>query len=172
MQRRLPLTIELNKAAQKRLDYVGFYPKQIVRCHSDVIASLDSDIKVVFSFAVDGQYLAVVSLAADMELSLVCQRCGKPFKHSLHIENKFSPVRSDKQAQMLPEEYDPIELNESGEVDLLALVESEIILSLPIIPVEDITYCEIPESGWRFGEIPEDAKGANPFARLADLKNN
>lgn len=172
MQRRLPLTIELNKAAQKRLDYVGIYPKQIVRCSSGVIASVDSDIKVVFSFAIDGQYLAVISLTADMELSLVCQRCGKPFKHFVHIENKFSPVKNDKQAQMLPEGYDPIELNEFGEVDLLALVESEILLSLPIIPVEDITYCGMPESGWTFGEIPEDAKATGPFAKLADLKNN
>jgi len=48
-------------------------------------------------------------------------------------------VKHDKQAQMLAEEYDPIALNAFAEVDLLALIGNEIVLSLPIISVEDMT---------------------------------
>lgn len=57
MQKRLLLTIELNKAAQKPLDYIGVHPKQIVHCYSNAIAGVSSDIKVAF-FAIDGQYFA------------------------------------------------------------------------------------------------------------------
>jgi len=48
MQKRLLLTIELNKAAQKSLDYIGVHPKQIVHCYSNAIAGVSSDIKVAF----------------------------------------------------------------------------------------------------------------------------
>ncbi len=41
-------------------------------------------------------------------------------------------MRSDEQAEALPEAYEPIEVNEFGEIDLLAMVEDEIILALPV----------------------------------------
>ncbi|MGG8873342.1 YceD family protein, partial [Escherichia coli] len=72
---------------------------------------------------------------AKVTVTLECQRCGKPFTHQVYAMYCFSPVRSDEQAEALPEVYEPIEVNEFGEIDLLALVEDEIILALPVVPV-------------------------------------
>lgn len=170
MQKRLPLKIEPAKVAQKRLDYMGMYPKSLMRCLPDSVASIDSDINASFSFTTDTQRLSVIDLIADVKLSLVCQRCGTSFDYFVHIERKLSPVKNDEQAKSLPERYDPIELDEFGEIDLVALVEDEIILSLPVVPVHEISDCAVSEADWVFGKLPEEAQKPNLFAKLEKLK--
>ncbi|PLL93666.1 23S rRNA accumulation protein YceD, partial [Klebsiella michiganensis] len=108
---------------------------------------------------------------ATVSVTLECQRCGKPFPHHVHTTYCFSPVRNDEQAEALPEAYEPIEVNEFGEIDLLALVEDEIILALPVVPVHDSEHCEVSDADMVFGELPEEAQKPNPFAVLASLKH-
>jgi uncharacterized protein len=167
MQNKLPLTIDPIKAAQKRLDYVGYYPAQ----RATRIESPESDIECHLSFYYDEQRLCVITIDAKMTLEQTCQRCFKPFVTEVHVMNKFSPVKSDAQAEILPEHYEPVLVNEFGEVDILALIEDEIILSLPIAPVHDSKHCEVSEADMVFGEIPAENEKSNPFAILVSLKN-
>ncbi|MFV2765893.1 hypothetical protein ACNIY9_27930, partial [Escherichia coli] len=74
----------------------------------------------------------------------------------------FSPERSDEQAQALPEAYEPIEVNEFGEIDLIAMVEDEIILALPVVAVLDSEHCEVSEADMVFCVLPEEAQKPNP----------
>lgn len=167
MQNRLPLTIDPIKAAQKKLDYVGCYPaKSVTR-----IESPKSDIECSLSFYLDEQKLCVIAIKATLTLEQICQRCFKPFITEVNVMNKFSPVKSDAQAETLPEHYEPVLVNEFGEVDILALLEDEIILSLPIVPVHDSKHCEVSEADMIFGEVPVENDKPNPFAILASLKN-
>ncbi|MDF7670992.1 23S rRNA accumulation protein YceD [Orbaceae bacterium ESL0721] len=167
MQNRLPITVDPIKAAQKRLDYIGHYPiKSVTR-----IEGLKSDIECSLSFYYDEQKLCVIAIEAEATLEQVCQRCFKPFITHIKVKNKFSPVKSDTQAEVLPEYYEPAFFNEFGEVDILALIEDEMILSLPIAPVHDSKHCEVSEADLVFGEISVDNEKPNPFAILASLKN-
>lgn len=171
MQNRLPLTIDPIKAAQKRLDYTGVYLAKNAGRLSESVEYVNSDIHCSLSFGYDEQKLCVIAVDADVEVTLICQRCQQPFVSRIHVENKFSPVKSDAQIEALPEYYEPAMLNEFGEVDILALVEDEIILSLPIAPVHDSKHCEVSEAELVFGEIPTEEGKPNPFAILASLKN-
>ncbi|MCI4221952.1 23S rRNA accumulation protein YceD [Dickeya dianthicola] len=167
---KLPLTLDAVRTAQKRLDYVGVYTvEQVMRVAGSVV-SVDSDVNTMLSFNIDSQRLAVIDGQADVTVTLLCQRCGKPFEHQVHATFCFSPVISDEQAEALPEAYEPIEVNEFGEVDLLAMVEDELILSLPIAPVHDSEHCEVSETDMVFGQLPAEAEKPNPFAVLASLK--
>ncbi|MTD39898.1 23S rRNA accumulation protein YceD [Erwinia sp. CPCC 100877] len=167
---KLPLTLDPVRTAQKRLDYLGIYtPEQVERVAESVV-SVDSDVECAMSFAIDSQRLAVITGHADVTVTLSCQRCGQPFTHQVHATWCFSPVVNDEQAEALPEAYDPIEVNDFGEIDLLALVEDEIILSLPVVPVHDSEHCEVSEADMVFGELPDEAQKPNPFAVLASLK--
>jgi uncharacterized protein len=167
MQNRLPLTIDPIKAAQKRLDYTGYYPLQAIKR----VENPKSDIACSLSFHYDEQKLCVIAIDAKMTLEQTCQRCFEPFVTEVHVMNKFSPVKSDAQAEALPEHYEPVLMNEFGEVDILALLEDEIILSLPIAPVHDSKHCEVSEADMVFGEIPTENEKTNPFAILVSLKN-
>lgn len=171
MQNRLPLTIDPIKTAQKRLDYTGVYLAKNAQRLAESVENINSDIECTLSFEIDAQRLCSISIDASVSVTLVCQRCQKPFEITIHINNKFSPVKSDAQAEALPEHYEPAMQNEFGEVDILALVEDEIILSLPIAPVHDSKHCEVSEADFVFGEIPFEDEKPNPFAILASLKN-
>ena len=167
---KLPLTLDPVRTAQKRLDYQGVYtPDQVARVAESVV-SVDSDVECAMSFAIDNQRLAVLTGDTRVLVSLECQRCGKAFSHQVHTTYCFSPVRSDEQAEALPDAYEPIEVNEFGEIDLLAMVEDEIILSLPVVPVHDSEHCEVSEADMVFGKLPAEAEKPNPFAVLASLK--
>ncbi|MER3383044.1 23S rRNA accumulation protein YceD [Pectobacterium aroidearum] len=168
---KLPLTLDAVRTAQKRLDYVGIYsPEQVERVAESVV-SVDSDVQASLSFNIDNQRLAVIDGNADVTVTLMCQRCGKPFEHQVHATFCFSPVVNDEQAEALPEAYEPIGVDEFGEVDLLAMIEDEIILMLPIAPVHDSEHCEVSEADMVFGQLPEEAEKPNPFAVLASLKH-
>ncbi|MBP2844338.1 23S rRNA accumulation protein YceD [Dickeya oryzae] len=167
---KLPLTLDAVRTAQKRLDYVGVYTAEQVMRVAESVVSVDSDVNATLSFNIDSQRLAVIDGQADVTVTLLCQRCGRTFEHQVHTTFCFSPVISDEQAEALPEAYEPIEVNEFGEVDLLAMVEDELILSLPIAPVHDSEHCEVSEADMVFGQLPAEAEKPNPFAVLASLK--
>ena len=168
---KLPLTLDPVRTAQKRLDYTGVYtPIQVERV-AEFVVSVDSDVECDMSFAIDNQRLAVITGDAKVSVTLACQRCGKPYAHQDYTQYCFSPIVKDEQAEALPEGYEPVQVNEFGEIDLLALVEDEIILSLPVVPVHDSEHCEVSEADMVFGKLPSEAEKPNPFAVLASLKH-
>lgn len=167
---KLPLTIDAHRAAQKKLDYSGYYsPEQVLRVEESVV-SIDSDVTSELSFAIDNQYLVVIKGDSDVDVTLKCERCGKNFNHHVHVTYCFSPVIDDERIALLPEEYEPIIIDQFGEIDLLAMIEDEIILSLPAIPVHNSERCEVSDADMVFCELPNEAEKPNPFAVLASLK--
>lgn len=74
------------------------------------------------------------------------------------------------QADVLPEIYEPIEFNPFGEVDLRDVVEDELMLTLPLVPMHDPEHCEVSVAEQVFGKLPAEAEKPNPFAVLANLK--
>ena len=167
---KLPLTIDVARAAQKRLDYQGVYAPELVARLADTVVSVDSDVECTMSFAIDNQRLAVLQGTADVQVTLSCQRCNQSFPHVVHVSYCFSPVSSDEQAEALPEAYEPVDINDFGEIDLLAVIEDELILALPVVPVHDSEHCEVSDADMVFGKLPEEAEKPNPFAVLASLK--
>ncbi|KLU16535.1 MULTISPECIES: 23S rRNA accumulation protein YceD [Xenorhabdus] len=169
---KLPLTIDALRAAQKRLDYHGSYSAEQVSRLAETVVSVDGDVDNSLSFEIDNQRLAVVKGHSEVDVTLACQRCGSNFSHHVHTTYCFSPVVNDEQAEALPEEYEPINVNEFGEIDLLAMIEDEIILSLPVVPVHDSEHCEVSDADMVFGTLPPEAEKPNPFAVLASLKKS
>ena len=167
---KLPLTIDAARAAQKRLDYIGVFGAEQVGRVAESVASVDSDVQASLSFDVDNQRLTVIGGSVNAAVTLTCQRCNQPFAHQVNTTFCFSPVVTDEQAEALPEAYEAVYLNEFGEVDLLAMIEDEIILSLPIAPVHDPEHCEVSETEQVFGKLPSEAEKPNPFSVLASLK--
>lgn len=52
------------------------------------------------------------------------------------------------------------------------MIEDEIILSLPVVPVHDSEHCEVSEADMVFGKLPAEVEKPNPFAVLASLKKS
>ena len=109
-----------------------------------------------------------LDLAVSGRLALRCQRCLSGLDWDLVIGTALLPVRA---GQALPgddlenDEIDVIEVDGSGEFDILSLVEDEIILALPIAPRH--MDCGMPEAAGTNG----GARSQKPFAALAGLRD-
>ncbi len=109
-------------------------------------------------------------LDAQTSLPMVCQRCMAPVDVDLSVERSFRFVADERTAATEDEEAEEDLLVFSRDFDLLALVEDELIMEMPLVPRHDV--------------CPEDVKlvfadeqagvlepAPSPFAALAALKS-
>jgi uncharacterized protein len=125
-------------------------PAGVLHYHID--GTLDADRKPRLKLSVSGY------------LVLRCQRCLGGLVWPVGIEVVLQPVR---EGQDIPDEeleedaFDALEVGE--ELDVLALVEDEVLLALPIAPRHD--DCEPPRPE---GRVEKES----PFAKLAALRGS
>ena len=65
---------------------------------------------------------------------LLCQRCLEPFQAAIESPVRIAFVSDDAAAEQLPQDVEPVEMD-AGRVDLAALVEDELLLALPLVPM-------------------------------------
>ena len=115
----------------------------------------------------DGQ--RVIKGHIEGSVSMICQRCLEPVEVNLSSDISLGVVASDAEAELLPEELDPLVLDES--IELYELLEDELLLAMPIVPVHK--HCDIPGNiGSKLPENKELPERENPFAILASLKRD
>ena len=103
-------------------------------------------------------------LQLDGVLSLCCQRCLGGLKWPLRVDTLLQPVRSGQEIpeeELENDEVDAIEIE--GELDVLALLEDEILLALPIAPRHQVCEAPRPQGG---------TSKESPFAALASLRGS
>lgn len=107
--------------------------------------------------------------------TLECQRCLRAFQWPVDAENRLELVRSEAELEEGADghEQDPDDFIErivgSQRLDVLALVEDEIILSLPYVPKHDVCP-SLPDALAQ--ESGADTSRPNPFAALSQLKKD
>ncbi|MDX1656615.1 MAG: YceD family protein [Candidatus Competibacteraceae bacterium] len=116
----------------------------------------------------DEQGLSFLQGRVEAGVILRCQRCLGPMEALLEAEVNLAPVHSEAHAEALPRHYDPLLVGEQM-ISLGDLVEDELILALPVVPLhQDPGDCEA--NGYRpTADEPETVKGDNPFAVLSTL---
>jgi uncharacterized protein len=132
-----------------------------------LLASSVGQVRVALEAGVDAQAIAFLSGQLETRVTLVCQRCLAPLKLPLTVPVRLGLVRSERQAERLPEEYDPVLAPAEG-VAIAELVEDELILALPLVPLHsDLQQCQA--NGFVLPQAK--AQKAQPFAALATLMN-
>lgn len=169
---KIPRTIDPGKAAQKRLDYDGIIQSSLFKRLTESVEGVKRDAQVLLSFGLDEQRLVVISGKASIQVDLECQRCNEVFAHECEVEFTYTPYYSAKSEEDAPEEYDLVDLNEFGELDVVQLVEDEFILNLPQVAMHDESECSVDSNNLVFGDLPEEIveDKPNPFDVLKSLK--
>jgi uncharacterized protein len=169
---KLPKRLDPIKSAQKLSSYEGiFVAKDMLRL-SDAVDSILSDVSVKVEFAKDAQGLTYFQGTLAVQVMLICQRCNQAYPHDVDIEFCFSPVQGSEQDDTLPDAYEPVEVDDHGEVDLFQILEDEAILSLPIVALHSQEDCSVRAEDMSFGKIEPEPKRENPFAVLKELKRD
>jgi uncharacterized protein len=109
-------------------------------------------------------------LAADVSLPMQCQRCMGPVVVEVFSDQSFRFVVDEATAQAQDDESEEDLLVLAPEMDVWALIEDELIMSVPIVPKHEICPESVTLSA--ADEAFEEALAAkpNPFAALAQLK--
>jgi len=106
------------------------------------------------------------------QVQLICQRCNQAFDYSVHSEFCFTPVQGSDNENLVPDAYEPVEVNDHGEIDLFQLLEDELILSLPIVALHPQDDCAVRAQDLQFGDVEPEPIRENPFAVLKELKRD
>lgn len=110
-------------------------------------------------------------LQASTSLALVCQRCMGMVATPLEVDQWYRFVATEEIAMEQDDEAEEDLLVMTPQFDLLAVLEDELLMALPLVPMHD----ECPEAPVL--QVGEDALEAevsekpNPFAVLSALKN-
>jgi uncharacterized protein len=105
-------------------------------------------------------------LSARAVVQLECQRCLQPVALILDVARALRFVADEATAEALDAESEDDVLALPRSLDLHELVEDELLLALPLVPMHDRCPQPLP---MRVGEA-EIEPAPNPFAALAGLK--
>lgn len=169
---KLPKRLDPIKSAQKRSSYEGVYVASDMLRLGDAVASVLSDVSVKVEFLKDAQSLTYFHGTLAVQVMLVCQRCNQSYSHNVTTAFCFSPVQGSEQIDALPDAYEPVEVDDHGEVDLFQVLEDELILSLPIVALHADEDCSVKADEMSFGKIEPEPERENPFAVLKELKRD
>jgi len=134
-----------------------------------LLGRTDGEVAVALSAGRDAQGIRFIQGRLHTEIEWICQRCLGPLHLPLNITVSLGLVRDEAAIDRLPDEYDPLLVQESGRIAVADLIEDELLLALPQIPRhEDLRECEA--LGFLQPSEPAlDQKNRQPFAVLATL---
>ena len=171
---KLPKRLDPIKSATKRSDYQGVMLSDDMKRLSAAVADIDTEISVEVKFDRDAQGLYFFQGNLATSAKLICERCNEQFAHDIQVSFCYTPVKelTEEKLDELPDVYEPVEVNDHGEIELLDLFEDELILSLPIVALHAEEDCKIKADEMSYGVLEPADERPNPFAVLKELKRD
>lgn len=139
-------------------------PSEFERLH-DYLAADSGELQYAVTGGLDKGGKPVLQISVTGEIALQCQRCLGELRHALDLSTMLLLAQNENELLRLDEDESVDCILATRDTDVLALIEDEIILSLPISPRHNEAECAI---------VPLDAQGGlardKPLAALAELK--
>lgn len=172
---RLPVHIDpIRMADTRRLLEGRIALAEMVRLGESLQDSA-GEVTVSLEFGIDNEGIRFMRGRIQAEVSLECQRCLETLRFPIDSEFALAMVRSTVEAEALPSHYEPL-LVEGEPLFLRDIIEDELLLALPIVPMHESDECSVgTASEQAAGGMRKDngtAEKANPFAVLANLKKD
>ena len=130
------------------------------------LCSTDGAVTYDIEFGRDELGVANVRVKADAGLPLMCQRSLEPFVLPVKVDATLGLIVSESEEAGLPPGYEPLLLENDGKLHIADVIEDELILALPVVPLKP--GVEPVERSWAVEEIEEEPPKENPFAVLAE----
>lgn len=115
-------------------------------------------------------------LALQASLPQTCQRCLQPMGQPVEVDGWVRLVADEATAEREDEdsEEDVLALAQ-GRLDVSTLIEDELLLALPLVPMHEVCPEPVRMSAGHVGHVDDGSASAqrpNPFAALAALKGS
>ena len=165
----LPAVVDAWRMVSAKRQFEGSLPLSAFKRLRDSLVDTQGECRYALEFGRDAGNQPFVEVRVDAELPLLCQRTLERYLHRVRLVQQLGLVTSEAQESSLPEHMEPLLLPESGELQPTDLVEDELILAVPVVPINPDST--LPEHEWQEEPEPEEEK-RNPFAALSALKDN
>lgn len=165
----LNVRIDVRQFAQAGQRLEGVAPLGAFERLSSEVRSHDS-IRWVLEGSVDGEGACWLNLSVRAAVVVQCQRCLGDMSVEVDEDSRFRLLFAGEEWNDEDLEDDSFEAIEvEGPFDLASLVEDEVLLALPAVPLHE--RCELPAEHANVEAEPL-AKRPSPFAVLEKLKRN
>ena len=169
----LPKTIEPFKLVTTRALVAGAVSlNSLSRLQAELAntAAKANSAEVELAFQRDPQGYASATGFIRARGGLVCQRCLAVVSVPLDVPVNWAFVTDEDASCDVPKVYDAIILDEEA-VSLFDLIEDELLLALPPVPMHEDGECKVPGYSSRNEKNMEQREGKkNPFEVLAEFK--
>lgn len=170
--KRLPHEIDPFRLAESGVELSGPIPLKQMRRLLPLLVDASGVVSVVLNFDIDELGVPYVRGRIVAELNIICQRCLETLRLPVDQDIVLAWVRNEQEAERLPIRYESY-LVEQNPLMLNDVIEDELLLALPQVPMHEETDC--PASKWleaqAKAELAED-DSENPFSILAKLKDD
>lgn len=170
MSNALPDSVDAWRMVSAGRLFEGRIPLASMRRLADSLADVEGDCGYQVEFGRDEFGIAFIELRVDAALPLVCQRTLERFELPVRIEQRVGLIRDEREESALPPGYEPVLLGEDARLHPAELIEDELILAVPVVPVKPGT--EAVEVQWTADVEEAEDERPNPFAALSALKGD
>lgn len=167
MSAQLPVTVNPERLARRGFSMSGSLKLADMPRLASSLVSSDGDLaEVTLEYSMQ-QRIPTVEGRVRTQLRLQCQRCMGEFLLPVDGEFHLGVVQTEAHAAALPTNLEPLFVT-NDEVRLAELVEDELILLLPIVPLHADGTCKPKVEAAPV--VTVSAKRENPFNALKKLK--
>jgi len=166
----IPEFVDYAQKAEQAAEISGIWPLNKLARLQDKLLSDEGVVEVRFQFSKQGR-LRVLACEANAQLALRCDRCMQSMPYDLNTRFEMALVASEAQARPVPEDMEYLVM-EAREVNLPELLEDELILALPLVPMHEydcsdyLNRQKTEQENARQEDYPDKQ---NPFSVLKDL---
>ncbi len=154
-----------------RRSFQGLLPIAAMQRLGGLLAGTEGEVRFELDFGRDEFGTAYLDVRVQAPLTLICQRSLEPFVLPVTVDSRLGLIRQEREESALPPGSEPLLVAEDGKLSLADVIEDELLLALPLVPVNpdstlpDEVVAPAPEES-SIGEGRSD----NPFAILRELK--
>jgi uncharacterized protein len=163
---RVPEVVDAWRMVATKREFEGRVPLANMSRLRGSLVDDAGEVNFMLSFGTDSLKLPFVELRVNAQLPLECQRSLQRFLLPVELQQRLGLIRDEADEAALPPDYEAFLVPEDGMLKLLNLVEDELILALPVVPVSpDVDAVERD-----FMPTAEETASASPFAALVGWK--
>lgn len=168
MSSQLPDQLDPWRAVDSRSVLTGRLPLSSLPRLQGLLLDTSGDVSFRLAFYRDEERRAVLRCEVAATLRLRCQRCLEALDHVVDTGMELAPVSGMEEERRLPERYDPL-LVSAGSIRPRDLIEDELLLALPQIPMHEPDVCA--STAPEVDAATTQSGTTSPFAVLAGLKH-
>jgi len=167
----LPESLDAWRMVSARRSFEGTLPVATLSRLREALAGTDGLVQFELDFGRDSLGTDYVAVQAQARLTLTCQRTLEPFVLPVTVDTRLGLVRHERDEAGLPPDYEALLVPEDGRLNPADVIEDELLLALPLVPVDPDSSLPDEVTG---RDADGDAEGGrhagNPFAVLRELK--